>query len=353
MNASLKTVGSLTTGLTGKETAMLTGPNFADRLAEAVQRKKSVLCVGIDLQLVHLPLPMIQEFAWRYGRTFEAMSILFFAFGCKVLHFVHDQACCVKINMGFLERLGPAGGAAFQKLVAEAHKLNLLVVADVKRSDGKDSADAYADTYIGQVPFFAEEGADPSRFTSVQSPFAADGMTIDAYFGEACVAQYVDRVRKFGTGLFAVAKTSFKPDSRVEQLVTTSGNPVWLETAKLVGEWSSGTEGASGLRNVGVVLGATFPEDTPQMRQALPNSWFLRPGYGKQGGGADGAVTGMLPNGLGVIVNNSRGITGAFLGKDGKMICEPGKCFDLVRQASMASRDDLAAAARRAGTWPF
>jgi orotidine-5'-phosphate decarboxylase len=126
----------------------------------------------------------------------------------------------------------------------------------------------------------------------------------------------------------------------------------------MVREWGEGTEGACGLSNVGVVMGATYPEDAVKMREILPNSWFLVPGFGAQGGGAKDAVVGVRPDGLGAVINNSRGLIYAYRNLKDKehnfpMLCEPEKCFDLVREKAINDRDALVAAAREAGKWPF
>jgi len=333
--------------------------NFADRLCEAIKQKGSILCCGLDPQLRYMPPHLVQNVTDDMGRTFEAIGQLLYEFNCAVIDAVAPYVACVKPQRAFYEAYGPAGDQAFVDTVEYAHQAGLLVIEDAKRNDGGDTADAYADGHIGEVPFFGS-GEDPlADLTSKESPTRVDCMTVTPYIAEDCVGRFVKRVKEFGTGIFVVTKTSFKPNSAVEQLMTQGGLfPVWQEVAKMVQAWGEGTEGECGIRNVGVVMGATYPEDAAVMRQILPNSTFLVPGYGAQGGGADGAVVGVREDGLGAVVSSSRGVIYAFRDLKDKdhgcpMKCAPEKWADLVREQAQKDRDILVEACKRANKWPF
>lgn len=146
---------------------------------------------------------------------------------------------------------------------------------------------------------------------------------------------------------FVVDKTSFKPNSEVEQLECKSGLKVWEELALMVQKWGEGTEGEYGYRNLGVVMGATYPEEAVVMRRHIPKGWLLKSGYGKQGGGADGAVVGADEQGFGIIVNSSRGVIAAW--QEEQFKCEPEKFAEATAKAAEFARDDLNAALKRAG----
>jgi len=333
---------------------------FADRLCKAIIEKKSVLCCGLDPQIRYMPPPLVRRAIENHGRTFEAVGWLFTMFNRAIIDAVADIVPVVKPQLAFYEAYGPAGLAAFADTVAYAKNMGLLVVADAKRGDGGDTADAYADTYLGQVPFFGE-GDDPMALTTRWSQLRVDCMTVHGYIGEDCVMRFINRgVKLHGTGIFVVTKTSFKPNSRLEQLETSPGNEeqgveptkVWQELAKMVSEWGAGTEGACGLRNVGVVMGATYPTDAPKMREILPNSIFLIPGFGGQGATADDAVTGIRPDGLGGIVNDSRRLLYAWQDKKGAHQCAPEKYADAARLTAIDGRDALMAALKKANKWP-
>ncbi|MCX6721013.1 MAG: orotidine-5'-phosphate decarboxylase [Candidatus Staskawiczbacteria bacterium] len=326
---------------------------FSDRLCEAAQTKKSILLGGLDFQPRCIPPHLIKEVVAHYGRTTEAMGRLALRFNCAIIDAAHDLLVGVKPNLAFLERYGQWGIWAFEETVTYAQAKGLLVIADGKRNDGGDTADAYADAYLGKVPFFGM-GADPADLSQILSPVRSDCLTVTPYIGEDCISRFVARVKEHGTGIFVVTKTSFKPNSYVEQLQTSdSDRPVWQKVAFMVNEWGRGTEGACGLRNVGVVMGATYPNDAVIMRGLLPNAWLLKPGYGGQGASAQDSVVGIRDDGFGVVVNNSRNFTYAWQNKKGKHQCEPEKFASAARLEAIDNRDELASAAREAGKWPF
>jgi len=332
---------------------MLNIPNFADNLCEAIRKKKSVLCAGLDPQLRYMPTYLIREAVGRYGETFEAVGWVFTEFNRRIIDAVHDIVPCVKPQMAFYEVYGQYGLKAFEETVAYARSMGLIIIEDAKRGDGGDTADAYADGHLGQIPFFGDFG-DIGVITLKRrvSPIRVDCMTVHGYIGEDCVGRFIARVKEHGTGIFVVTKTSFKPNSAVEQLRTKLDLRVWQELALMVNRWGEGTEGASGLRNVGVVMGATYPDDAPKMREILPNSIFLIPGFGGQGASADDAVAGIREDGFGGIVNNSRNLTYAWQNKKGKFQCEPEKFAEAARCQAIEDRDTLIAACQKAGKWP-
>jgi len=144
-----------------------------------------------------------------------------------------------------------------------------------------------------------------------------------------------------------VDKTSFRPESVIQQKKTEDGITNWEELAHRVFEWGYGTEGKYCYRNLGVVMGATYPEEAEIMRRILPDAWFLIPGYGAQGGGADGAVVGFNKDGYGGVVNSSRAITYAYA--KGQFQCEPKNFAKAAAKAAEFARDDLNLALRVAG----
>lgn len=322
---------------------------FTDRLVGAIRRKRSILCVGLDPQLKYMPLHLRRWAVETYGRTFEAVGCLFARAMCEIVDAVADEAPVVKPNMAFYEEYGQWGVWAFEQVKAHAQERGLLVLEDAKRGDGGDTAEAYADGHLGEVPFWGESGDD---LTTKRSPVVCDAMTVQPQIGSACVTPFVDRaVKLFGKGIFLVTKTSFSPNSEVEQFAEAMGKPAWVFMAELAHMWGEGTEGEHGWSNVGVVMGATKPQDAPKMREILPKAWFLVPGYGAQGGGSDGAVVGCTGDGPGCIVNSSRGIIYAY--QKGDFVAPPEQFAEAARRAAEYARDDLNAALKRAGKLNF
>jgi orotidine-5'-phosphate decarboxylase len=322
-------------------------PNsFTDRLIAAIRTKGSILIVGLDPQLCFIPHHILRDCAKQYGRTHEAIARAFLAFNMAIIDMIVNFAIAVKPQIAFYELYGSWGIWAFEETIAYARKKGLVVITDGKRGDGGDTADAYAAGHIGEIPFWGPE-QDPLNFSRQKSTIRVEALTVHGYIAEDCVSRFIPAIKDFGTGIFVVDKTSFKPNSKLEQLATTSGLQVWQELALMVKDWGKDTEGEQGYRNLGVVMGATYPKDAIWMRETLPNSWFLVPGFGGQGATADDAVRAVNGDGFGCGVNSSRDIIFAYRKERFKRDSHE---FALAaRNAAVASRDDLNAALKRAG----
>lgn len=320
---------------------------FTDRMIEAIQRKKSILNVGLDPQLTFMPSDLVRWACDNYGYGCEAVARLFLRFNKEIIDATSDFAVSVKPNIAFYEGYGHYGIMAYEQTIRHARKAGLLVIADTKRGDGGATARVYASAHIGRVDMFRRDGRG---ITSVKPPLLVDATTIHGWIAESCVQPFIDSVMKHGTGVFVVVKTSFKPNSEVEQ-VEVYGRPMWQKLAQFVSQWAQGTEGKSGYQNLGVVIGATYPSDAEKMREILPKAWFLIPGYGAQGGGSDGAVVGINEDGFGGIVNSSRGIIAAF--QKNQFRTEDKNFAEAAAKAAEFARDDLNKALKRAQKCPY
>ena len=257
--------------------------NFADRLADAIRQKDSRVCVGLDPRLDLLPdlvgsapLDRVEEFC----RTIcEAAA---------------PHAVAVKPQSAYFEALAPDGLACMWRVIRRARELGLLVILDAKRSDIGSTAEAYAGACLG-----LHEG---------QTEPLTDAVTVNAYLGADGVRPFVEAAARHGTGLFVLVKTSNPSSGDLQDLRLESGLTVYQHMADLVAEWGSGLIGASGYSSVGAVVGATYPEQLRELRGRVPTVPFLIPGYGHQGGTAADAAPGFDAQGLGAVVNSSRGI---------------------------------------------
>lgn len=316
---------------------------FTDRLIDAITAKKSVLCVGLDPQIEHLPEYLKTKHRAVHQDGFAATASCIFEFNTLVIDAVCQVAAAVKPQAAFYEQYGHYGIEALEKTIAYARDKGLPVILDAKRGDGGDTAKAYAGSYIGRVKTIIEE--------KVPSPMLVDALTVHAWIGESCVGQFMAAMKHNGTGIFVVTKTSFDPNSVIENIIAENRNPVWVEQARYVSEWARGTEGENGYQNLGVVAGATYPGDAATMRSLLPRAWFLVPGYGRQGGGAGGAVAGANEDGFGIIVNSSRGIIAAHCqGPLAAKSSKDGRGFEkIIKKAAEQARQELNEALRQAG----
>lgn len=324
---------------------------FTDRLIKAIRAKRSILCVGLDPQLPAIPSSLRIEIRRRYALPMEdyiAVGHVIYEFNRQIIDAIAPHAIAVKPNIGFYEGYGQWGIWAYQETITYARCRGLLAIGDTKRGDGGDTAVAYVNAHLGSILSW---GDTPETLRSVESPLRCDAVTVQPGIGSACLNSFLTAVKEFGAGVFVVTKTSFKPNSEIEQIHTASGTPVWQEVAKLVNKLGEGTEGRYGYRNFGAVIGATYPDEARIARQLLPKAWFLGPGYGGQGGSADDAVVAVNEDGLGVVVNSSRAITYAY--QKGQFQGPPDAFAACAAKAAEFARDDLNAALERAGKLNF
>jgi orotidine-5'-phosphate decarboxylase len=239
--------------------------HFADRLAAAVERKRSQLVVGLDPVVEQLPAELRRD-AER-GRA-EAASV--FARFCRgIVDAVAPYAVAVKPQSAFFEALGADGVRAFEEVCAYARSADLLVIADAKRGDIGSTARAYA------AAFVEARGAEPPL---------ADAVTLSPYLGGDSLEPFLAACRHSGTGIFCLVKTSNPGGADVQDVALASGGRLWEHVAGLVHEWGDDLVGESGLSAVGAVVGATFPREVAEARSLLPQAVLLLPGIGAQGG---------------------------------------------------------------------
>ncbi len=263
---------------------------FADRLIQEIFAKNSRCIVGLDPRIDLMP-------AFARGNTCAAIT----EFHELVLDGVADLVPAVKPQLAFFEQYGMAGMQAFENTVRAAQQRGLLVIADGKRNDISSTAEAYANAYL------AARGVDGD------AAFDCDALTVTPYLGRDSLAPFVAACKKYGKGLFVVLKTS-NPGSRdfQDQRLETTGRPLYESIASALHELGEELVGESGYSSVGAVIGATFPEEGRRLRELMPRALILVPGYGAQGGSAKAAAECFNDDGLGAIVNSSRGITYAF-----------------------------------------
>lgn len=329
----------------GKGRVMTVRGHFGDRLATAVRTKDSRLCVGLDPQLPYIPMFLQANVRERYGKKLEAVGSLFFTFNKMILDAVHPYAAVVKPQAAFYEIYGQWGMLALEQTIKYAQSLGLLVLLDAKRGDGGDTVKAYAAGYLGELPTWSDGESITNDGNG--SPLRIDAMTVQPGIGSVCLKPFIDSALMYGSGIFVVIKSSFTPDSEVEQMRVMAGPgvqggiPVWQEIALMVHGLSHGTVGESGYSSIGAVLGATKPQDADAMRMLLPDSWFLVPGYGAQGALAHDAVRAINGDGLGCIVNSSRGIIFAYQNKKSPYACDEKEFAVAAARAAQDARDEL------------
>jgi orotidine-5'-phosphate decarboxylase len=273
-------------------------PSFSDRLADAV-RRSGPLCVGLDPRWEMLPKSIRDQTKPHPPEIRAAIAVnTFFA---RVLELVRPHSGVVKPQAAFFELLGTEGLNVLQILLRRARDLGFATILDAKRGDIASTAAAYADAAFAGCPL------DADRFPV----WDADALTINPYLGRDAVEPFLTAAKDAGRGVFVLVRTS-NPGAGLFQDLVCDGKPVYRHVADEVVKWNAPTLGATGLGDVGAVVGATHPRELAELRAAMPGVWFLVPGYGAQGGTAADVKAAYLPDGLGAVVNSSRGVTFPF-----------------------------------------
>ncbi len=270
--------------------------HFADRLAAAVRARGNALCVGLDPRWESLPL----EVRRRHGDdSLAAVAGAFEEFCLRVLDVVAPLVPAVKPQSAFFEACGPEGLRALQRVLARARQLGLLTILDAKRNDIASTAEAYADAAFAGT-------AVAGRVFPV---WQADALTVNPYLGRDAVEPFLRSARRAGAGVFVLVRTS-NPGSAEFQDVKLVDGRTWSEMlADKVAAVAAreGLVGASGWSSIGAVVGATQPQTMRSLRERLPQSIFLLPGYGAQGATAD-MTRAAFRDGRGALVSASRSI---------------------------------------------
>jgi orotidine-5'-phosphate decarboxylase len=261
--------------------------HFADRLAAAVSRMNSPVCVGLDPRWKQLPETLRRD----GGQSRQAQADAYLRFCSGVCDVVAPLVPIVKVQAAFFEELGPAGMATMGRVIEHARGRGLLVIVDGKRNDIGSTAEAYARAYLG-----------------TESAWGADALTVSPYLGDDSLTPFCERAASQGAGIFVLVKTSNPGGRMLQDVPTPSGEKIYEQLAQVVEQLAGQSQSNSGYGAVGAVVGATYPEELAQLRASMPHTWFLVPGYGSQGGTAADVVAGFDARGLGAIVNNSRGI---------------------------------------------
>jgi orotidine-5'-phosphate decarboxylase len=312
--------------------------NFADRLLDAVDQKSSSVVVGLDPDIRKLPEFVIEKSQKRHGRSLKSLALAVLDFNTEIIDAVHDIVVAIKPQVAFYEALGIPGLQTLQKTIRKAQSHGLIVIQDAKRGDIGSTAEAYAQAHIG------------INEPEAKSTFGADAITVNPFLGTDSLEPFLKRTEAQGKGVFVLVKTSNPSSSEIQNLeVIRDGERrrLYEVVASLVSEWGQRSIGVSGYSSVGAVVGATFPEEAKSIRNLLPHTIFLVPGYGAQGGTAKDIIHCFNRDGKGAIVNSSREIIYAFR-KNAKTATQRQPDFALAaRDAALRMRDDI----NRALTW--
>ncbi len=265
--------------------------NFADKLAAAIKKTRTPVLVGLDPRWESLPASLIGDSATADP---QEKAKAYVAFCRHVIDVVAPLVPAVKPQVAFFEELGVPGMQALAEVIAYARQRGLIIIVDGKRNDIGSTAAAYAAAYFG-----------------THAPWPADALTVSPYLGDDSLTPFFDAAAKTAGGVFVLVKTSNPGGSQFQDLAVKN-QPLYRHVAQFIEQSAEATLTECGYGAVGAVVGATYPEQLTELREVMPHTWILVPGYGSQGGTAKDVAGGFDDRGLGAVVNNSRGIIFAY-----------------------------------------
>ncbi len=292
-----------------------------DRLCRAIKETQCPVCAGLDTEYGYLP-PEYESTAAELTDSEKAKCVL--KFNCDIIDAVCDIVPSVKVQSAYYEQYGAAGVGCFFDTMEYASRKGLVVIADAKRNDIGPTAKAYAQAHL------------------INSP--ADFLTVNAYFGIDGIQPFLEACEMTGKGVFVLVKTS-NPSGGEFQDLNIGGRKLYEAVADKVRLWGEPYMGSCGYSSVGAVVGATYPAEARKLRERLPNTFFLVPGYGAQGADAEDIAVNFDDKGLGAVVNASRGLLLAYKKEKYAHLSAP----DAARAFALDMKDDIMAALKRRG----
>ncbi len=271
-----------------------------NKLVEQIQKKDAPVVVGLDPMLGYVPEHLTKKAFEEYGETLEGAAEAIWQYNKGIVDAVYDLIPAVKPQVAMYEQFGIPGMIAFKKTVDYCKEKGLVVIGDIKRGDIGSTSTAYAVGHLGKVTVGSKQ----------YYGFDEDFVTVNPYLGSDGVNPFIDVCKEEKKGIFVLVKTS-NPSSGEFQDRLIDGRPLYEYVGEKVNEWGSQCMGDT-YSYVGCVVGATYPEMGKILRKIMPKAYILVPGYGAQGGRASDLAPYFNKDGLGAIVNSSRGIICAY-----------------------------------------
>ena len=302
-----------------------------EKLIAGIKKTGAPIVVGLDPMLSYIPEHITQNAYKEFGETLKGAGEAIWQYNKGIVDAVADLVPAVKPQIAMYEQFGIEGLIAFEKTVKYCKEKGLIVIGDVKRGDIGSTSTAYAVGHLGKVQVGSKE----------YYGFDEDFATVNPYLGSDGIKPFIDVCKKEKKGLFILVKTS-NPSSGEFQDRLVDGRPLYELVGEQVAKWGEEHMGDT-YSYVGAVVGATYPEMGKTLRKIMPKSFILVPGYGAQGGKGADLVHFFNPDGLGAIVNSSRGIIAAY--KQEKYASFGSLNYaDASRQAVLDMKEDIALA---------
>lgn len=306
--------------------------NMIDKLIEKIKKTNAPIVVGLDPMMKFVPEYIKQAAFQEHGETLEGAAEAIWQYNKGIVDAVYDLIPAVKPQIAMYEQFGIPGMIAFKKTVDYCKEKGLVVIGDVKRGDIGSTSEAYAVGHLGKVQVGSKS------FGAFDEDFA----TVNPYLGSDGVKPFLKVCKEEKKGIFVLVKTS-NPSSGELQDKLTDGKPIYELVGEQVAAWGEECMGSGSYSYVGAVVGATYPEQGRIMRKVMPKAFILVPGYGAQGGKGADLVHFFNEDGLGAIINSSRGIIAAYQQEQYAHFGERGYA-EASREAVITMREDISRA---------
>ncbi len=301
--------------------------NAIDRLIEKIKETNNPTVIGLDPRYDMLP-NCIKE---KYTKDEKSICEGILEYNKSIIDEVYDIIPAVKPQIAFYEMFGEKGIYVFKETCKYAKEKGMIVISDIKRGDIGSTAQGYSNAYLGKTNIGKEE----------KSFFDIDFCTVNPYLGIDGIKPFIEDCKKYEKGIFILVKTSNPSSGELQDLKLESGQTVYEKVANLVDDWGKELIGKNEYSSIGAVVGATYPEQLKELRKIMPNTYFLIPGYGAQGGKAQDIALGFDNKGLGGIVNASRSLMCAYKSEIWKDKFKDEEYAKATRAEAIRMRDEL------------
>ncbi len=301
--------------------------NAIDILIDKIKKMNNPTVLGLDPRYDMVPECIKSKYEKDFNGTMEAIL----EFDKRLIDSICDIIPAVKINTAFYEMFGFKGMQVFEEICKYAKEKDMIVIADAKRGDIGTTAQAYSNAFLGETPIANNE-------TYIMGNI--DFVTVNPYLGIDGVKPFIEDCKKYNKGIFVLVKTSNPSSGELQDLKLEDGKTIYAKVAELVNSWGEELIGEYGYSSISSVVGATYREQLEELRKIMPHSYFLIPGYGAQGGKAEDIALG-FKNGIGGIVNSSRGLMCAYKSDRWKEKYSEEQFAEATRAEAIRMREDL------------
>lgn len=306
-----------------------------DTLIEKIIEKQNPTVAGLDPKLEYIPTYLKKEAYAQHGKTLEGAADAVLRFNRALIDALAPVVPAIKPQCAYYEAFGWPGMKALAETITYAREKGMYVITDGKRNDIGTTMEAYATAHLGKIEIEGQKFA----------PFEGDALTVNAYLGSDGIKPLLGLCKREDKGIFVLVKTSNPSSGELQDQQLKNGKTVYYTMGTMCEKWGEDLPGAYAYSGVGAVVGATYPEQLRELRVEFPRTFFLVPGYGAQGGGADDVAPAFDASGLGAVINASRSILCAWQ----KTGADEHDFAKAAAEEAVRMRDDIVAKIGRIG----